>query len=167
MKRKKLVIILGIIAIILISSIVTYIKLKPIIFPSYTECVEINWKIKLPKPHEVILVGSTRGGLQGDGDEINELIYNDAENLQDLNNSFKWFNYENIPFKISYNGIMLLGDRERINDMEIDLSGGNPQKIIEKLNKEAKYFYMDKNDKSDFIIFILEGNKLTIYESYR
>jgi hypothetical protein len=167
MKRKKLVIILGIIVIILISSIITYIKLKPIIFPSYTECVEINWKIKLPKPHEVILVGSTRGGLQGDGDEINELIYNDAEDLNTLNNSFKWFNYENISFKISYNGIMLLGGIGTMNVTGTNIPDGNPQKIIEKLNKEAKYFYMDKNDKSDFIIFILEGNKLTIYESYR
>ena len=167
MKRKKLVIILGIIVIILISSIVTYIKLKPIIFPSYIECVEINWKIKLPKPHEVILVGSTRGGFHGDGDEINELIYNNEEDLDTLNNSFKWFNYEEIPFNISYNGIMLLGGIGTRNVKGTNIPDGNPQSIIGQLSKEAKYFYVDKNDKSDFIIFILEGNKLTIYESYR
>ena len=62
---------------------------------------------------------------------------------------------------------MLLGDRDRINERETYISDGNPQKIIEKLSKEAKYFYMDKNDKSDFVIFILDGNKLSIYESYK
>ena len=62
---------------------------------------------------------------------------------------------------------MLLEDRDKINHKEISLSDGNPEKVIEKLSKEAKYFYMDKNNKSDFIVFILDGNTLEIYESYR
>lgn len=51
--------------------------------------------------------------------------------------------------------------------LKYSISDGNPEKVIEKLSKEAKYFYMDKDDKSDFIVFILDGNTLEIYESYR
>jgi hypothetical protein len=165
MKRRVLTIILGIVVMIIL--ILIYIKVRPVIFPTYTECLEANWNIKLPKPDEVTLIESTRGDFDGDGDEINEVIYHDKEDLENLNNSFQWFNYEEIPFKISYNGIMLLGNRDKINHKEIDLSDGSPEKVIEKLSREAKYFYMDKNNKSDFVIFILEGNKLNIYESYR
>lgn len=62
---------------------------------------------------------------------------------------------------------MLLEDRDKLNHREISISNDNPKKVIEKLSKEAKYFYMDKNNKDDFIVFILEGNTLEIYEAYR
>ncbi|WP_346899933.1 hypothetical protein [Clostridium sp. UBA7503] len=162
MNRKVLATILGIVVTIIL--LLTYIKVRPIIFPTYTECLEANWNIKLPKPDKVTLIGSTGGDLT-----VLEMkvIYHDEEDLEKLNNSFQWFNYEEIPFKISYNGVMLLEDRDKINHREISISDGNHEKVIEKLSKEAKYFYMDKNNKDDFIVFILEGNTLEIYESYR
>lgn len=165
MNKKVLATILGIVVTIIL--LLTYIKVRPIIFQTYAECLEANWNIKLPKPDKVTLIGSTRGGFGGDGDEINEVIYHDEEDLEKLNNSFQWFNYEEIHFRISYDGVMLLEDRDKINHKEISISDGNPEKVIEKLSKEAKYFYMDKNNKDDFIVFILEGNTLEIYESYR
>ncbi len=165
MNKKVLATILGIVVTIIL--LLTYIKVRPIIFPTYTECLEANWNIKLPKPDKLTLIGSTRGGFGGDGDEINDVIYHDEEDLEKLNNSFQWFNYEEIPFKISYDGVMLLEDRDKINHKEISRSDGNPEKVLEKLSKEAKYFYMDKDNKDDFILFILKGNTLEIYESYR
>ncbi|WP_346870753.1 hypothetical protein [Clostridium sp. UBA5119] len=165
MKKKVLTTILGIVVMIIL--LLTYIKVRPIIFATYTECLEANWNIKLPKPDKVTLIGSTRGVFDGVGDESNEVIYHDEEDLENLNNSFQWFNYDEILLKISYDGVMLLEDRDKINRREISISDDNHEKVIEKLSKEAKYFYMDKNNKDDFIVFILEGNTLEIYESYR
>ncbi|GEM_PF-5268047 len=162
MNKKVLATILGIVVTIIL--LLTYIKVRSIIFPTYTECLEANWNIKLPKTDKVTLVGSTRGNLTALEMKV---IYHDEEDLEKLNNSFQWFNYEEIPFKISYDGFMLLEDRDKINHREISISDGNHEKVIEKLSKEAKYFYMDKNNKDNFIIFILEGNTLEIYESYR
>jgi len=48
MNKKVLATILGIVVTIIL--LLTYIKVRPIIFQTYAECLEANWNIKLPKP---------------------------------------------------------------------------------------------------------------------
>jgi hypothetical protein len=61
---------------------------------------------------------------------------------------------------------VILGNEGTMNVIGTSISDDNHQKVIEKLSNDAKYFYMDKNDKNDFIIFTLEGNKLMICKFY-
>jgi len=97
MKERKNVISISLIAVIGILcciSIEAYLKTGLTLFPTHIETIEYNWKVKLPRPDKNTLIGSTRGRFHKNGEEVNELIYNDKEDLEFLNNSFQWFGYE-------------------------------------------------------------------------
>ncbi|MEG1254797.1 hypothetical protein [Clostridium sp.] len=170
MKGRKKVISISLIAGVVILcciSIESYLKMGLTLFPTHIEKIECNWKVKLPRPDKNTLIGSTRGRFHGDGEEVNELIYNDKEDLEYLNNSFQWFGYEEIPFKMTYDVVTLLSPIDEKNKKKFNEKVENPRPMINGLNKSAKYFYLKKaNENKDIIIFVLKDNKLTIYESY-
>jgi len=170
MKGRKKVINISLIAaigILCCISIEAYLKNGLTLFPTHIEKIESNWKVKLPRPDKNTLIGNTRGRFHGDGEEVNELIYNDMEDLEYLNNSFQWFGYEEIPVKMTYDAVTLLCRTDEKNQKKFNETMGDTKSRIGGLNKNAKYFYLKKANKNkDLIIFVLKDNKLTIYESY-
>lgn len=115
--------------------------------PTYTEAIESNWDVRLPTPDSINYVLSNRG-WQGDGEAIAELYYEQSVNIQEINElSEKWVSGEEFVNEQLPNWVESLVNSENI---EID----------------AKYFYMKTNG-NDYIVFKLNGHKLTVYETYQ
>jgi len=123
MKERKNVISISLIAVIGILcciSIEAYLKTGLTLFPTHIETIEYNWKVKLPRPDKNTLIGSTRGRFHKNGEEVNELIYNNKEDLEYLNNSFQWFGYEEIPVKMTYDAVTLLSRIDENNEKKFN-----------------------------------------------
>ena len=122
-------------------------KWLPSLYRTYIETIELNWDVTLPIPVSEKDIYSSRNGSHGDGDAITELLYDvpmDIQKIKDLSNSW------------------VSGEELRINEFPNWV-----QDLLrtESIDKDADYFFIQK-DSRDFIIFKLNGNKLTIYESY-
>ena len=120
--------------------------LVPSLYPTFIETIDSNWNVILPIPNSEKKIMSDRGS-HGDGDAITELYYEtsmDIQQIKALSNSW------------------VSGEKFNINEFPSWV-----QDLIrsESLDKGADYFFLEKNGQ-DFIIFTLNGNKLTIYESY-
>lgn len=120
--------------------------LVPSLYPTFIETVESKWNVTLPIPNREKDIFFDRG-FHGDGNSITELHYESATDLQQIKaQSNNWVS----------------GEKFNINEFPSWV-----QDLIrsESLDKGADYFFLEKNGQ-DFIIFKLNGNKLTIYESY-
>ncbi|MDV2582931.1 hypothetical protein [Alkalibacillus haloalkaliphilus] len=148
MKKKRKVILITIIVvfILIVGYIMTFPKwLFPSLYPTYIETIESNWNIVLPIPDSEDTLYDTRGGFQGDGDAITELQYYDATNIEHIralsNNWISGEDFKNKNFPI------------RVQD------------LLKNIDHDASYFFVE-DDRFNYIILKLKGEKLTIYESY-
>jgi len=122
-------------------------SLFPSLHPTYIETIQLYWDVALPIPDSEKDIYSSRNGSHGDGDAITELHYEqpkDIRKIWDLSN--RWVS----------------GEEFSINEFP---SWVQDLMRMESIDKGADYFFLQK-DSHDFIIFKLNGNKLTIYESY-
>ena len=113
----------------------------PSLNPTYIETI---WNLSLPIPDSEKDIYSSRVDFHGDGDAITELQYDnpmDIQKIKDLSND--WVSGEEFNIAELPNGV-----RELIIDID----------------KSSSYFYLQ--DSYDYIFLKLNGNKLTIYESY-
>ena len=121
-------------------------SIYPSLFPTYIDTIEANWNVTLPIPNSEKNIYSNRGS-HGDGDAITELLYEiptDIQKIKDLSNSW------------------VIGEELRINEFP---NWVQDLMRTESIDMDADYFFLQR-DSRDFIIFKLNGNKLTIYESY-
>ena len=148
MKKKRRMIFTTIIVGVLLT--IGYIimlpeRWAPSLYPTYIETIEANWNLSLPIPDGEKDIYSSRDGSHGDGDAITELHYDnpmDIQKIKDLSNSW------------------VSGEKLNINELPNWV-----RELIRDIDKSSSYFYLHK-DSYDYIFFKLNGNKLTIYESY-
>lgn len=147
--KKKWKIIFPIVVIMLIAYIMTFPKwLFPHLYPTYIETIERNWGISLPEPDNKETFYNTRGGLFGDGEAITVLVYKQSSDIQYIKDiSDSWVSGEEFIEEIP------------------SWMRNSVQDIMKEIDNDAKYFYLRK-DLTDYVIFKLKGNELTIYESY-
>lgn len=130
---------------LIIGSIIMFPeRWTPSLNPTYIETIEANWNLSLPIPDSEKDIYSSRVDFHGDGDAITELQYDnpmDIQKIKDLSND--WVSGEEFNIAELPNGV-----RELIIDID----------------KSSSYFYLQ--DSYDYIFLKLNGNKLTIYESY-
>ena len=130
---------------LIIGSIIMFPeRWAPSLYPTYIETIEANWNLSLPIPDSEKDIYSSRGS-HGDGDAITELHYNnpmDIQKIKELSNY--WVSGEELNITEIPSGV---------------------QELIRDIDKSSSYFYLHKNS-YDYIFFKLNGNMLTIYESY-
>ncbi|MGE7604674.1 hypothetical protein ACQKL5_19725 [Peribacillus sp. NPDC097675] len=116
----------------------------PSLYPTYIETIEANWNLSLPIPDSEKDIYSSRVDFHGDGEAITELLYDkpmDIQKIKDLSNNW------------------VSGEEFNITELPTGV-----QELIREIDKSSSYFYLQ--DSYNFIFFELNGNKLTIYESY-
>lgn len=116
----------------------------PSLYPTYIETIDSNWNLSLPIPDSEKDIYSSRVDFHGDGEAITELLYDnpmDIQKIKDLSNN--WVSGEELNITELPSGV---------------------QELIRDIDKSSNYFYLQNS--YDYIFFKLNGNKLTIYESY-
>ncbi|MEK4029453.1 hypothetical protein MKZ02_13075 [Pseudobacillus sp. FSL P4-0506] len=118
----------------------------PELSPTYVQTLETNWGLLLPPPNKERVIKNTRE-FHGDGDAITELQYQQASDIQSIKHlSASWISGKKF--------------KELKNQFPVWVSD-----LLTEVDNEAIYFYLRKAG-SDYIVFELKGNKVTIYESY-
>lgn len=116
-------------------------------FNLYSNIVNSNWNIELPKENkEVYSIGSEESFL-GDGKRYHILKYdNDSINL-----CLDWNTKKDLKIESSVNGIL--------STLKV------PEKNIISFDNEYKYYYKKEDDSSElFIVFIPKFDRVYIVE---
>ena len=80
--------------IVLLISVISYL----IISKPYTEIIQLNWDIKLPKPCKEIYAVDSGASFHGDGERYHIFEY---KNEDDINLSLNWENSKNIEIELA------------------------------------------------------------------
>jgi hypothetical protein len=142
---KKILILLSsiLLVIVLLISVISYL----IISKPYTEIIQLNWDIKLPKPCKEIYAVDSGASFHGDGERYHIFEY---KNEDDINLSLNWENSKNIEIELAIKKVLnnLNVSRENMPNFE------DNYKYYSKTKKDSSkiYFVFFPNIKKLYVI---------------
>jgi hypothetical protein len=114
----------------------------------YTEIINLNWSIILPKDYKVIYSADSGPSFNGDGERYHIFEYKNEENVD---NSLKWKSEKNDNFEL------------KIKEILDNLNVSNESRP--DFQSKYKYYSQMKEDNSEiYLIFMADTKKLYVIE---